>query len=192
MDFFLGFLLGFVSSILASLCFWYFTDRRPRKRDERRIQEHTAIIIRGIIGQGKSVIQTLLHEAGIKKDFEDVIRDDIMILGPRVKLKKQAPTIPGFIMLQGLNFAQYLCFYKERTVSSIQQIFTYIYFLDSELINRLSRILHSGYFILCDAWLKNVHLASEPDLTSFDDGLWEYYLAIVDLDSYAKKHGIWT
>jgi hypothetical protein len=190
MEFLAGFALGFASSLLASFSFWYFTVRVPRKRDERNIREHGSIVIRGVIGQGKIVFQTLLREAEISRDFQDITPDDIRLMGPRLKLKKDAPSIPGFLILRGLTFAQYLCFYKARTVSDVEHLFTYIYFLDSDLVRILNRIIHSRYFILCDEWLKNVALVSDPDLTSFDIELFEYYSAIKELERYAIKKGL--
>jgi len=128
--------------------------------------------------------------ADIQKEFEDITREDINLLGPKVKLKKEAPPLVGFVIYKGANFAQYLLFYKDRTISDINRLFTYIYFLDSELIKRLNRVFHCRYFILCDEWLKNIDLATDPDLTAFSDDLFEYYTAIKDLEKYCLENKI--
>jgi hypothetical protein len=113
-------------------------------------------------------------------------------MGPRVKLKKQAPPIVGFVIYKGANFAQYLSFYKDRTVTDIQRLLTYVIYLDTELIKRLNRILDCTYFILCDEWLKNIELVTDPDLTAFADDLFKYYTAIRDLATYCRRKGILT
>ena len=184
LNFFGGFILGFVSSLVASIVTYYITTYRPRKKDKEKIQELTSKIIRGIIGQGKIVFQTLLKEANIKRDFQNISFEDIKYIGPKIKLKNDAPPIIGFVTLTGANFAQYLCFFKDRTVNDLEKILIYILFLDSELIKRLNRVLHCNYFILCDEWLKNIHLVSDPDLTSFDEDLFEYYNAIRELETF--------
>lgn len=192
MDFLVGFLLGFASSFLASWLFWYFFVRVPQQRDEQNIREHTSGIVREVIGQGKIVFQTLFKEAEIQRDFSNITLEDIKLIGPRVKLKKEAPPIVGFLVLKGATFARYLCYYKDRTVSDIQRLFTYIYFLESDLIRRLNRIIYSRYFILCDEWLKNIELVTDPDLTAFDDDLLEYYQAIKELEDYSLKQRLLT
>lgn len=184
-----GFGLGFISSLIASLFFYYITVYNPRKKDEKNIQVHTSKIIRGIIGQGKITFQTLLKEASIKRDFNDILLEDIKNLGQKVKLKNNAPPIVGFVLLTG-NFAEYLLFYKDRTVNDIEKVFIYLLFIDSELIKRLNRVLHCTYFILCDELLKNIHLVSDPDLTAFDSDLFEYYNAIRDLETFAIEKGL--
>jgi len=183
-DFFIGFILGLLSSILASCIFYIFIIHLPRKKDKKKIQEHTSPLIRGIIGQGKVVFQTLLKEAGVKREFQNISIEDIKCLGPKIKLKKEAPPIGGYIIRKG-NFGQYLWFYKDRTVNKIEKVFIYILFLDSDLIKRLNRVLYCTYFILCDEWLKNLDLVSDPDLTAFDEDLYEYYNAIRDLEIFA-------
>ena len=192
MDFLNGFLLGFVSSCLASWLFWYFSVRIPRQRDEQNIREHMSGIVRQVIGQGKIVFQTLLKEAEIQRDFSNITFEDIKLIGPRVKLKKEAPPIVGFLILKGATLAQYLCYYKERTASDVQRLFAHIYFLDSDLIRQLNRIIYSRYFILCDEWLKNIELVRDPDLTAFDDDLLEYYQAIKELEHYCNKQRLLT
>jgi hypothetical protein len=185
-----SFFLGFASSLLASVFLWYLTVYRPRNRDEKNIREYSSSIIRGVIGQSKIVFQTIFKEAGIQREFSEISLEDFKLVGPKVKLKKEAPPIIGFFILKGASFAQYLCFYKERTVTYIQRVFTYIYFLDSELVKRLNRILHCRYFVLCDEWLKNIDLVTDPDLTAFDEDLYEYYTAIPDLEHFCLKKGI--
>src|SRR3989304_389198 len=186
MGFIEGFTLGFGSSLLASLVLWYLTVILPRKRDQTNIAEHTRTILNGIIGQGIIVFNTLLRSAEIDRDFKSITLKDIKELGPKIKLRTEAPPIVGFYIIKGVNYAQYLVFYKDRTVADLDRMFIYIHFLESQLVKHLNTILHSEYFQLCDVWLKNVERFTDPDMTSFDGALYEYYNAIRSLESYCK------
>ena len=189
-DFIIGFILGFLSSILASFIFYYFIVHLPRKNDKKNIQEHTAPLIRAIVGQGKVVFQTLLKEADLERDFQNISLGDIQFLGPKIKLKKESPPIIDFFILNKANFAQYLWFYKDRTVTNVEKVLIYIPFLDSGLIKRLNRVLYCRYFNSCDVWLKSLDFVSDPDLTSFSEDLHEYYNAIRELEIFATDSKI--
>jgi hypothetical protein len=124
--------------------------------------------------------------------FAEITLQDLQAMGPKIKLRSEGPVIPGYVILKGHTFAHFLCFYKDHAVRDIEKVFTYIFFLDSDLIKLLNRIILSRYLVLCDDVLKNITLWSDPDLTSFDDALLEYHSAIKDLEMYALKHNIFS
>lgn len=146
--------------------------------------------LNGILGGTKGVFKTLSSCAKYQKDFYELTLQDLNEICPKIKLKDKSPPIVGYVTYTDVNFAQYLIYHKDRQFQQIEKLFIYTSFLEGELVKYLSGIINSEYYLLCDNVIKNYQLYSEPDLTSFSDALYDYYLKVRKLEDYCKTKRI--
>jgi hypothetical protein len=178
-------------AFLASCIFYFISIYIPRKKDQSNIQGYISYLIKEVIGHGRIVFKILMETSGFQGDIDSLTIQDFKSICPRIKLANSPPPhykVMRYFAFYLTSYADYLRFYKESSIRDINKIFTYIIFLDSDLIKRLNTVLNCEYFFMCDEVLVPNFLVLFPDadLTSFEDALAHYYSAVKDLESYYK------
>ena len=180
-------LFGLAMAIISSAIFYYLTVYLPRKADEENVKRIMDRQLRWVVSCSVILVRDVCSFGGIKKEFDEIKKEDISVSCKNIKLKDGKKTkIHSFVSYE-VTIAQFQLFYIKRIKNYISEIFPFSYLLDTELLLMLNEILHNPYFAMAEDYYKNLDLFIELDMTSMDNDLYEYYERVAKLKKYCKK-----
>lgn len=172
-------------SYISSYIFFFLVVHTKNQKDRENLYEYIAQKTYRIIGDAKNIIRTFTNKTNIniKKD-EYPSLSDLQEMCKLINPYDQAPLILGQVGSYG-TWLQYLNHFRIKTEENIAKIYLKMQFLDSDYLKLVIKIEDCTHFsaikTLIDIKINNT------DLSSFANGLHQYFKCVKDLEEYAEQ-----
>ena len=155
-------------SYIASYVFYYVALRVDR--NNKKSYHHNAVrIIKKMI----NIYESNLKEMGGKTDLPYASESEILTLLSTVNPKDEAvpyctlDMITGKLVQRHYTWAGYILENNEKMRNLYSQVLPFTTVIDTRLIDALSEIMDSTYFISCDTILANIYAFSNNNFAAF-------------------------
>lgn len=172
-------------SYISAFIFYFLVVHIKQQKDKKNLYPYVTKKVNRVIGSAWVIIAEIAKASNITLAEKYPTKEELDIICKKINPHAKAPLLLGS-KENNVNWIQYFDFHKKRSNDAIEKAFKNMPFLESELVNILTRIEDNSLFMYL-VHLVNIMPIKNQDITFIQSNLSDYIELIKKLEKYAVK-----
>lgn len=172
-------------SYISAFIFYFLVVHIKQQKDKENLYSYVAQKVNMIIGCAWGLISAVSNASNITLTEKYPSKEELDIICTCINPNANTPLLLGRLGNYA-NWMQYFDYQKIRSNDATEKIFKKMPFLETELVNILSKIEDNPHFMILGHIIHNMPYKNQ-DITAFQSCLSSYFELIKDLENYADK-----
>ena len=174
-------------SYISAFIFYFLVVHIKQQRDKKNIYNYVAIKSLSIIAYGQTIGRDLAKTANVEMKEYYPSKNELLEICSKINPYSEAPTLMSWTG-QKYNWFQFFENYRLQTMSTIEDIYSKMPFLDTKLVKHLSAIEGSDYFSFVKAVSNAPFQFKNENLLNFADTIFKYIETVKEFDNFYKRN----
>lgn len=174
-------------SYISAFIFYFLVVHTKQQKDKKNIYTYVAYKSLSIIAYGQITGKDLAKTAGVTMKENYPSKNELLEISSKINPYSETPTLIS-MSGQKLNWFQHFENYRQKTIEAIQDIYTKMPFLDTQLVRHLSLIENSDFFSFTKSIANFPFQFKNENLLNFSTSIQSYLDSVKEFDNYYIKN----